>query len=86
MHTPSGKCDIFFSIQFNNNSNKKKLSNPWIQPNSYGLGWVGLDLCDELGWVEFFLTHLESKNPLNPTHVYPSHIKEKRSKRVKDYT
>ena len=50
------------------------------------MGWVGLDLCDELGWVEFFLTHLESKNPLNPTHVYPSHIKEKRSKRVKDYT
>ena len=22
-----------------------------------GLGWVGLDLCDGLGWVEFFLTH-----------------------------
>ena len=50
------------------------------------MGWVGLDLCDELGWVEFFLTHLESKNPLNPTHVHPSHIKEKMSKRVKDYT
>ena len=54
--------------------------------NPTHMGWVGLDLCDELGWVEFFLTHLESKNPLNPTHVYPSHIKEKRSKRVKDYT
>ena len=23
MHTPSGKCDIFFFAQFNNNSNKK---------------------------------------------------------------
>ena len=28
---PGGKCDIFFSAQFNNNSNKKKLFNPWIQ-------------------------------------------------------
>ena len=32
-----------------------------------GLDWVGLDLCDELGWVEFFLTSswwVGSKNPL----------------------
>ena len=47
----SGKCDIFFSAQFNNNSNKKKLSNPWVQPNPTQLMWVGL------GWVEIFLTH-----------------------------
>ena len=54
-----GKCDVFFSAQFNNNSNKKKLSNPWVQP-------VGLNLCDELGWVEFFFDPpwwVRSKNP-----------------------
>ena len=27
------------------------------QPNPTHVDWVGLDLCDELGWVEFFLTH-----------------------------
>ena len=65
-----GKCDIFFSAQFNNNSNKKKLSNPWVQPNPCGLGWVGL------GWIEFFLTHhggLSQKIPSprpNPTHAH----------------
>ena len=47
-----GKCDIFFSAQFNYNSNKKKLSNPWVQPNPTQLMWVV-----GLGWVEFFLTH-----------------------------
>ena len=52
-----GKCDLYFSAQFNNNSNKKKLSNPWVQPNPTQPMWVGLDLCDGLGWVEFFLTH-----------------------------
>ena len=34
---------------------------------------VGLDLCDGLGWAEFFLTHhsgLDKKN-LNPTHAHP---------------
>ena len=40
-----GKCDVFFSAQFNNN-NKKKI----VQPNPtqtmrVRLGWVGL------GWV-----------------------------------
>ena len=48
-----GKCDIFFSTQFKNNSNKKNCPthgfNP-TQPNPCGLSWVGLDLCD--GWVE----------------------------------
>ena len=24
---------------------------------TYGLGWIRLDLCDGLGWVEFFFTH-----------------------------
>ena len=39
--------------------------------------WVGLDLCDELGWVGFFLTHhggLGQKIFLtrpNPTHAHP---------------
>ena len=40
-----GKCNIFFSAQFNNNSNKKNLSNPWIQPNLTQSMWV------KLGWV-----------------------------------
>ena len=33
---------------------KKKIVQPMgsTQPM-----WVGLDLCDGLGWVEFFLTH-----------------------------
>ena len=71
-----GKCDIFFSAQFN--SNKKNLSNPWVQLDSTQPMWVGLDLCDELGWVEFFLTHhsgLGKKilstqpNPIRPMHT-----------------
>ena len=45
------KCDFFFSTQFNNNSNKKKLSNPWV-----GLGRVGLMWWVGFGWVGF-LTH-----------------------------
>ena len=39
--------------------------------------WVGLDLCDGLGWVEFFLTHygelgekIPSTRP-NPIHAHP---------------
>ena len=39
--------------------------------------WVGLDLCDGLGWFEFFLIHhdgLGQKIILtwpNPTHAHP---------------
>ena len=40
MHTLSGKCDIFFSAQFNNNSNKK--SCPTHGFNWTHMGWVGL--------------------------------------------
>ena len=36
---------MYFFAQFNNNSNRKKLSNPWVQPDPHGLDWV-----------EFFLT------------------------------
>ena len=56
----SGKYNIFFSAQFNNNSNKNNCSTHGFnstQPNPYGLSWVGLDLCNGLGWVKFFLTH-----------------------------
>ena len=48
------KCDIFFSAQFNNNSNKKHCPtcgfNP-TQPNPTQPMWVRLNLCDGLGWV-----------------------------------
>ena len=42
----SGKCDIFFSAQFNNNSNKK-IVQPMdsTRPNTTHVGWVGL------GWI-----------------------------------
>ena len=47
------------------------------QLNPCRLGWIGLDLCDGLGWVEFFLTHYDrlgqkipSTQP-NLTHVHP---------------
>ena len=46
------KCDIFFSTQFNNNSYKKKLSNPWVQLDpcelrwTYVMGCVGLNFFD----------------------------------------
>ena len=37
----SGKCDIFFSAQFNKNSNKKIVQLIGLtQPNP--IGWVGL--------------------------------------------
>ena len=53
-------CDIFFSTQLKNNSNKKKnLSNPWVQPDPCELSWLGLGWTYVMGWVElnFFLTH-----------------------------
>ena len=42
----AGKCDIFFSAQFNNNSNKK-IVQPMdsTRPNTTHVGWVGL------GWT-----------------------------------
>ena len=71
------KCDIFFSNQFNNNSNKKNYPtngfNP-TQPNPYGLGWIGFDLCDGLDWIKKKIDPawwVGSKNPLNPTHTHP---------------
>ena len=43
-----GRCDIFFSTQFNNNSKKKKFPthgfNP-TQPDPCGLGWTYV-----MGW------------------------------------
>ena len=47
------------------------------RPNPNHVDWVGLDLCDGLGWVEFFFTHhggLSQKIPStrpNPTHAHP---------------
>ena len=47
------------------------------RPNPTHVGWVRLDLCDGLGWVEFFLTHhsgLGKKIPLTwpgPTYAHP---------------
>ena len=43
-----GRCDIFFSTQFNNNNC------PTHRFNLAHVGWVGLGLCDRLNWVEFF--------------------------------
>ena len=37
-----GRCDIFFSAQFNNNSKKKK-NCPTHEFNPTHVGWVGLD-------------------------------------------
>ena len=57
-----GKCDIFIFFIFLLNLitiviKKKNCPthgfNP-TQPDPHGLGWVGLNLCDGLGWVEFF--------------------------------
>ena len=47
------------------------------RPDPCELGWVGFDLCDGLGWVEFFLTHhsglgqkiLSTRS--NSTHAHP---------------
>ena len=63
----SGRRDIFFLLNLIIIV-IKKINQPM---------WVGLDLCDELGWVEFFLTHhggLGQKISLtqsNPTHAHP---------------
>ena len=46
------------------------------QPNPTRLMWVGLDLCDWLGWVEFFLTRhggLGQKIPLTRPMYTPSY-------------
>ena len=46
------------------------------QPNPTRLMWVGLDLCDWLGWVEFFLTRhggLGQKIPLTRPMYNPSY-------------
>ena len=53
----SGKCDIFFSAQFNNNSNKKNYPTHGFnltQSNPCGLGWVGLNffLLTMVSWVK----------------------------------
>ena len=49
-----GKCDIFFSTQFNNNSNIKNCPirgfNP-TQPNPTQPMWIGLDWTYVMGWV-----------------------------------
>ena len=29
------------------------MSNPWVQPNPRGLGWVWLDTRNGLGWIFF---------------------------------
>ena len=65
-----GKCDIFFLLNliiiiiinclihgFNliqPNPHPTHEFNP-TQPNSCELSWIGLDLRDELSWVDFFL-------------------------------
>ena len=46
------------------------------QPNPTRFMWVGLDLCDWLGWVEFFLTRhggLGQKIPLTRPMYTPSY-------------
>ena len=46
------------------------------QPNPTRLMWVGLDLCDWLGWVEFFLTRhseLGQKIPLTRPMYTPNY-------------
>ena len=54
------------------------------RPNPTHVNWVGLDLCDELGWVEFFLTYhdgLGQKIPStlpNPTHAHPYQVPPQR--------
>ena len=52
------------------------------------VGWVGLDLCDGLGWVEFFFYPpwwVGSKNPLNPTQPDPCTPLKRSIKTRKNY-
>ena len=71
-----------FSVQFNNNSNKKNCPTHGFnlnQHNPCGLGWVGLGWTYMigwvgLGWVEFFFNQpwwVGSKNPFLPTQPNP---------------
>ena len=73
----SGKCDIFFSTQLIIIV-IKKIVQPMdsTQTNPTHMGWVGLDLCDGLGWVEFFLTHHGglSQKILSTRPMYTPHI------------
>ena len=50
----SGKCDIFFSNEFNNNSNKKKFVQPMdsTRLNLTHVDWVRLGWTYVMGWVE----------------------------------
>ena len=73
------KCDIFFSTQFNNDSNKKNYPthefNP-TQPNPTHVNWIGLDKCDGLSWVEFFFIHHDELgkkiSSTRPMHIHRS--------------
>ena len=67
-------CDIFFSTQLKNNSNKKKIC-PTHGFNPTHVSWVGLGWTYVMGWVElnFFLTHhmvgwARLKGFFDPTH------------------
>ena len=53
-----GKCDIFFLFNLIIIV-IKKIVQPMgsTRPNPTHVSWIGLDLCDGLGWVEFFLTY-----------------------------
>ena len=46
------------------------------QTNLTHMGWVRLDLCDGLSWVEFFLTHHGglSQKILSTRPMYTPHI------------
>ena len=62
----NGKCDIFFSAQFNNNSNKKNFQPIGsTQPNPTQPIWVRLNFFFDPPWW------VGPKNPLNPTQPDP---------------
>ena len=64
---------IFFSAQFNNNSNKKIIQPMGsTRPNPTHMSWVGLMWWVGLGWIFFNLSwRIGSKNPLNSTQPDP---------------